>query len=341
MAKRLILSWLLSLGICAVALAQAASPSANAAALLAEVQRCKGVLVALKLSKDEQQNYDALLARAERAAQAEHVYLSLHILQNVAPVLGGYEFQQAKADIGKAGQAAFDEEWRRVGAVLTLRQRRLAAVPRPPLRLPLFVQAVLERSLTQVQPNYQASPLYGQQTSLEYGLFYLGLAQAQMDFATFCRRLEVAAAAAPLRSPASALAAMEQAVLDAYRQFDTPAQHSAFIRVNSLLKIAQDLTQERRTSGVWLQTLEARRALTAILVADAENQSAADLRTQNAAVRARLTQAGGDQSLGWFYWQMAEAALVTEDLKQANAILRHVLPDYFNALTRNTLTRNK
>ncbi|HMY76951.1 MAG TPA: hypothetical protein PLQ88_34340, partial [Blastocatellia bacterium] len=262
MAKRLILSWLLSLGVCAAALAQAASPSANAAALLAEVQRCKGVLAALKLSNDEQQNYVALLTRAERAARAEHVYLGLHILQNVAPVLGGHEFQQAKAEIAKAGQAAFDEEWRRVGTVLTARQRRLAAAP----RLPLVVQAIFERSLTQVQPNYQASPLYGQQTSLEYGLFYLGLAQGQMDFAAFCRRLKFAAATTPLRSPASALAAMEQAVLDAYRQFDAPAQHSAFIRVNSLLKVAQDLTQERRASGVWLQTLEARRALTAILV---------------------------------------------------------------------------
>lgn len=339
MAKQWILVCLLSLGVCSTARAQAVSPTAhaNAQALLTEVNRLKGVLAALNLPSDEQQSYNTLLARAERAAQAEHVYLSLHLLQAVAPALGGQAYKQAKADIAKGGQTAFDQEWRRVGAALTARQRCLAAAP----RLPLVVQAIIERSLTQVQPHYQASPLYGQQTSLEYGLFYLGLAKAQLDFVAFCRRLKFAVpAAAPLRSPATALAAMEQAVLDAYRQFDTPDRHSTFIRVNSMLKVAQDLTQERRTSGIWLQTLEARRALTALLVTDAENRSAADLRAQSEAAQTHLAQAGGDQSLGWLYWQMAEAALASDDLKQANAILLHVLPEYFQALPKHALTRN-
>jgi hypothetical protein len=85
-------------------------------------------------------------------------------------------------------------------------------------------------------------------------------------------------------------------------------------------------------NGVWLQTLEARRALITILVTTTENRSADDLRRQSESVRAALSKSAADHSLGWLYVQMAETALAADDLKAANAILHHVLPRYFNAL---------
>lgn len=304
----------------------------NAAALLTEIQRLRGHLEALKLSAGEANSVTALLNRGERAAQAGHVFLSLHLLQYAVPSLTGYAYLKAQTTQGKMTMPVFEEEWKRLGPELIARQRSLGVPP----KLPFAVQAVWERALTQVQPNYQASLLYGQEAGIESGLLYMGLAQGQLEFLAFCRTLKFAAAAAsPLPAPTAELAATEAEVLAAYRQFDSPEQHGAFIRVNSALKVAQDLGQERRAHGVWLQTLEARRSLTAILVTNTENRAAADLRAQSETVRAQLGKANTDQSLGWLYWQLAEAALATDDLKAANAILHHVLPRYFQAQTRN------
>lgn len=334
MPKKIILSLL-----CLAVLTEAAAQSTtflldhrSAGEFPAEISRLKSLLSALNFSAAERESYGSILNRSERAAQAGHFFLSLHLLQAVAPALAGYEYMQGQTSIKQNGPAAFEQEWRRAGTELTARQRRLAV----PQRLPLAAQAVIERSLVQAQPNHQAGLLYARETSVENGLYYLGLAKGHLDFVAFCRKLKFNApvAPSPLPSPAKALAEMEKDVLEAYRQFDTPEQHGAFIRVNSALKIAQDLARERHTSGVWLQTLEARRALTTIPVA-AENPGADELRTQNETARVRLSKAAGHQSLGWLYRQMAEAALAAGDLKQANAILHHVLPRYFQAQTRN------
>lgn len=61
-----------------------------AGAILAEVRRLQAVLAALPLPAAEQQSVSSLLSRSERAAQAERVYLRLHILQYAATTLAGY-----------------------------------------------------------------------------------------------------------------------------------------------------------------------------------------------------------------------------------------------------------
>ena len=326
---------LLCLSVASVVLAQPTrlTKDSTASAILAEVSRLKDALAALKLPAAEAENFSSLLSRSERAAQSGHVFLSLHILQYAAPSIAGSEYLKSKAEIAKGGQTAFEQEWQRFGTELAARQRKLIVAQ----HLPLAVQAIIERSLTQVQPNYQASRLYAAETSVENGLYYLGLVKGQLDFVTFCRGLkfDAPAIAKPLRSFAPELATLEKEVLDAYRQFDTPEQHSAFIRVNSSLKVAQDLERERRYSGAWLQGLEARRALTAMSASSAENHTAAGLRAQSENFRAQLLNSQTDHSIGWLYWQMAEAALATDDLKQANVVLHHVLPLYFQSLTRN------
>ncbi len=326
---------LLCLSVVSTVMAQPArlTKDSTASAISAEVSRLKDALVALKLPAAEAESFSSLLNRSERAAQSGHVFLSLHILHYAAPSIAGSEYLKSKAEIAKGGQTAFEQEWQRFGTELAARQRKLIVAQ----RVPAAVQAVIERSLTQVQPNYQASRLYATETSVENGLYYLGLVKGQLDFVAFCRGLkfDVPAIAKPLRSFAPELATLEKEVLAAYRQFDAPEQHSAFIRVNSSLKVAQDLEHERRYSGAWLQGLEARRALTAMSVSAAENHTAAALRAQSENFRAQLSNPQTDHSIGWLYWQMAEAALATGDLKQANVVLHHVLPLYFQSLTRN------
>jgi hypothetical protein len=310
--------------------------SAASKAILAETRRVQTVLAGLNLSGSEQESYAAQLSRVERAAQSGHVYFSLHVLQTVAPILSGYAFQQAQAVSAPGGMPAFEQVWQRLGGELAARQRQL----KRPRRLPLAVQAVLERALTQVQPNYQSSRLYAQQTNVANGQFYLGLAQAELDFALFCHGLKFDSAGTPppVRSLAPDLAALEREVLLAYRQAGASDQQGTFIRLNASLKVAQDLEHERLYRGAWLQTLEVWRALLPVKTKSAGPPSAEALQAESEALRARLTQGHTDHSLGWLYWQMAQAALArgkADDLPPAQVILQQVLPRYFQFQTRS------
>jgi len=61
------------------------------------------------------------------------------------------------------------------------------------------------------------------------------------------------------------------------------------------------------------------------------------LKSQSEAFRARLTAGRTDNSVGWLYWQMAQAAIESgdaNDQKQAAVILNHVAPRYFKYMAR-------
>src|SRR4030095_7285851 len=180
------------------------------ASIEAEAMRLKGVLASLKLPNADGEIYAGAFNRVERATQSGYASRSLFLLHPPAVTSPAIEYQKAKADVEKGGLEALEREWRRLGGELAEKERRLTAAPAR--RAPLAVQAMLERALTQVQPHYKSGRLYGQQTTIDAGLFYLGRAKAQPDFALFCRGLgAVASGAAPrLRSLAPALGGVER-----------------------------------------------------------------------------------------------------------------------------------
>jgi hypothetical protein len=198
---------------------------------------------------------------------------------------------------------------------------------------------MLERALTQVQPHYQSGRLYGEQWTVEAGLFYLGRSKAQLEFALFCRGLDaVASGAAPsLRSLAPELEELEREVMQAYRRLGEADQDNTFIRINASLKVAQDLERERRFGGALLQYLEVFRALEAVNSMPAEGLAPDALKSLSESFRAQLSGGKTDHSVGWLYWQMAQAALESGNLnerKQAAVILNHVAPRYFKYMAR-------
>jgi len=52
---------------------------------------------------------------------------------------------------------------------------------------PAAVRAVAEAALPQVRAFYESSLEYGRNTMPDFGFFYLASAQAQKEFAAFCR----------------------------------------------------------------------------------------------------------------------------------------------------------
>src|SRR5262249_19705382 len=170
-------------------------------------------------------------------------------------------------------------------------------------------------------------------------LFYLGRAKAQLEFALFCRGLDVAAsgAAPSLRSLAPELEELERDVTQAYRRLGAADQEGVFIRIKASLKVAQDLERERRFSGALLQYLEVCRALEAVNSMPAENLAPDALKSLSESFHTQLSGGKTDHSVGWLYWQMAQAALESgdaNDLKQAAVILHHVAPRYFKYIAR-------
>jgi hypothetical protein len=340
MRKRFVSTALLFVIITPVALAQ--SPPVRPgdrtrASIEAEATRLKGVLASLKLPDADSEIYAGAFSRIERAGQSGHVFLSLFLLHPSAATLPAIEYQKAKTDVEKGGLEALEREWKRLGGELAEKERRLTASSAR--RSPLVVQAMLERALTQVQPHYQSGKLYGEQWTVEAGLFYLGRSKAQLEFALFCRGLDaVASGAAPsLRSLTPELEELEREVTQAYRRLGSADQDNAFIRINASLKVAQDLERERRFGGALLQYLEVFRALEAVDSMPAESLAPDALKSLSESFRAQLSGGKIDHSLGWLYWQMAQAALESSDendRRQAAVILRHVAPRYFKYMAR-------
>jgi len=340
MRKRFVSTALLIIIITPGALAQSPPErhgDRTGASIAAEAMRLKGVLASLKLPDADSEIYVSAFNRVERARQSGYVFLSLFLLHPSAATLPAIEYQKAKADIEKGGLEALDREWKRLGGELAENERRLTAAPAR--RAPLAVQAMLERALTQVQPHYQSGRLYGQQTTIDAGLFYLGRAKAQLEFALFCRGLDAAASgpAPSLRSLAPELEELENEVMQAYRRLGAVDKDNTFIRINASLKVAQDLERERRFSGALLQYLEVFRALEAVNSTPAESLAPDALKSLSESFRAQLSDGKTDHSVGWLYWQMAQTALESgdaNDLKQAAVILHHVAPRYFKYLAR-------
>jgi hypothetical protein len=340
MLKRLVSTALLIVIITPVALTQSPPErpgDRTGASIAAEATRLKGVLTSLKLPDADSETYAGHFSRVEGSRRSGHVFLSLFLLHPSAATLPAIEYQKARADVEKGGLEALEREWRRLGGELAEKERRLTASSAR--RSPLVVRAMLERALTQVQPHYQSGRLYGEQWTVEAGLFYLGRAKAHLEFALFCRGLDaVASGAAPsLRSLAPELEELEREVMQAYRRLGEADQDNAFIRINASLKVAQDLERERRFGGALLQYLEVFRALEALNSMPAESLAPDALKSLSESFRAQLSGGKTDHSVGWLYWQMAHAALESGDAnerKQAAVILHHVAPRYFKYMAR-------
>src|SRR5207342_3477471 len=84
---------------------------------------------------------------------------------------------------------------------------------------------------------------YGRNTQPEYGLYYVGVADAQHQFVNLARTLTLAAgesrAAPPLRSIADEIAAIQRDLLSLYRPPASTDRHSEFIVASSALKEAR------------------------------------------------------------------------------------------------------
>jgi hypothetical protein len=203
-----------------------------------------------------------------------------------------------------------------------------------------------EAALLQVRAFYESAVEYARSTMPQYGLFYLGAAQAQRDFARFCRTLseKTLAEKTPLASPpvrplGSELDALETRLLSAYRPPVSIDRHAEFIAASSALKEARELDAAGLLFGALVRYLTAVQRATPLWerVRAGEGPAASDraaLGRRIAAFDARLSVGGVDHSIGRMFLEAAQADLAApeSDAAVASAVASDVLPLYFAAL---------
>jgi len=278
------------------------------------------------------------LTGAQDALERGCRFLALNRLSNAQMNLAAFEYLKARPQREEDSDSAFAAEWTRMRSVLgkdlgPLTPDALAGVR------PAAVRALGEAALPQVGIYYEASLDYGRSTMPKYGLFYVGSALAQRDFAAFCRTLRepVAGRAPPLRSLVPELDALEGELLAAYRPPLSIDRHPAFILASSLQKEARALDHAGLRYGALLRYLQAAQRLVPLrTLPGAAAPDSALLASQLDAFAERLGKGDVDHTIGRMFVESARADLDgpapdTSDATAA-AIVGDVLPRYFAAL---------
>ncbi|HEX7253998.1 MAG TPA: hypothetical protein VF376_14035, partial [Thermoanaerobaculia bacterium] len=233
--------------------------------------------------------------------------------------------------------AAFEAEWTRVGKVLGRDLEPQAPKAFESLS-PAAVRALAEAAMPQVRVYYETSLEYGRNTMPQYGLLYLGVAQAQREFADFCRTLSFPSKGSrpPTRAIGSELDRLEDSLLDAYRPPASIDKHSEFIAVSSGLKEARELDAAGLRDGALLKYLQTVQRLAMLRGTSAVPGSDA-LAQRLHELESRLGQSGADDSIGRIFLEAAQADLAHPAAggtpAAAAAIAADVLPRYFDALS--------
>ncbi|MEW6130405.1 MAG: hypothetical protein AB1757_25450 [Acidobacteriota bacterium] len=306
--------------------AQAPAPSEQ---LTTEIARLKKLQVSLE-EKANENIYP--FKQAETALTSGYLYLSLYRLQQLRMGLEPLAYQRSQKRAGITTRETFEKTWQTLGTQLFAKEK-----PLPARKTPGMVQALTEISQSQIQPYYKSGRLYGINTTVENGLYYLGLAVAHSDFLRFCAQLNFPPAqpAVTLRALDSELQTLETEIIAGFAKAEGTNDQTRYLPVNASLKIAQELNAAKKFQGALLQYLNTCLALNLITAAAVNDETVARLKTQNAAVHKRLLAAKTDQSIGWFYWQLVEYALQQNDaemLKRAAIISDKLLPRYFKYL---------
>jgi len=281
---------------------------------------------------------EPMLARAGDALHDGRRLLALQRLGAARLNLSAAQYVAGRPEAERQDPAAMEKEWVRMGGVLkedlgTVSPRALDGVG------PAAVRALAEAALPQVRVFYDASLEYGRSTAPQFGLYYIGVARAQREFADFCRKLSTATPrrAPALRGLATELDGLEGELLAAYRPPASIDQHGEFIAASAALKEARELDAAGLRYGALARYLTAAQRFAAMRPAPAGLDRAA-LERRLAEFRERIAAGSVDHSIAGLLVETAQADLAAAKPDApapppiAAAIATDVLPRYFEAL---------
>ncbi|MBL8112117.1 MAG: hypothetical protein JNK60_04475 [Acidobacteria bacterium] len=280
-----------------------------------------------------------MLEGAEKAAAGGQRLLALQRLAAAETYLSAWTYLSQRSPKERSDTAAFEAEWARMGNVLKGHLDPAKASPQADLR-PALLRALAEAAVPQVKVFYDASLEYGRSTTPDSGLFYLGSAQAQREFADLSRRLAAAfppAGEMPrLRSLAPEIDELETTLLAAYRPPASIDRHPEFIAASGTLKEARELDALGLRYGALLRLLLAAQRIAPLRAAPAKDTPSRDDLASNLQAAGESLKSGVDDSIARLFVEsgLAELSAVAADAPtpKALAALSDILPLYRAAL---------
>jgi hypothetical protein len=293
----------------------------------------------LKVPDDLKQQCTNDIAEARANLKLKNFYLSLYTIRTCQLELASLAYAQAKSDLTNKGTEAFETEWRELGSSLTEKEKILADRT---TKLPAVIIALADISQSQARPYYQSGKLFALNSNMAEGIYYLGRAPANLDFAITCRGLNLSRpkkATTVFRSPQPELTQLETMALRTYKNADVSTQQAQYNRLNANLKIAGELNRASMFEGALLKYLESKLYF-GLIITTAEKEDLQHLRERTNEAEKLLISDKVDHSVGLLFWQLADRSLNRDDkaepsaaqIKRAVVILDQVLPSYFDYL---------
>jgi hypothetical protein len=207
---------------------------------------------------------------------------------------------------------------------------------------PAALRALSETSLGRSVPLLDGGRGFAMANGPADGLFYVGEARGQAEFARFCGSLPLIRKQPgwQARSLLPELLALQSKADAAFRPPRSIEQHPRFIALNSALKLARELDSAKSYYGALYQYLDAIRHYGMLDPALPDASRQAELKSAIAAEQSRLTSSTRDDSILQLFLERAAAqaahadgsAPSLDEWRSAEAIVTEVLPAYTAAL---------
>jgi hypothetical protein len=335
------LSWQLVALVVILALPAAGQEAASQ--IKAEAERLQHSLKDKPVSYPGVPNANAMvgdmLKAALQAQSAGRLYLSLEDLSQLADFINGAWTAADKAEAVKSGLPAFEAEWEKANASVSALDRQARERNWNDARA--AAQALSETAQGKTIPLLEGGRGFAVSTEPKDGLFHLGEAQGEAEFAAFCASLQLPRKGAPypLRSFLPELEGLQKKTNAAFQPPRSIELHERFMALNSALKLAQELDASKSYAGALYQYLEAvlQYGMLDAISLDASQQSA--LKSALAAARQKLDASKRDDSIAQLFLERAESQVThadgsapsSDDWRSAQLILEQVLPAYYAA----------
>jgi hypothetical protein len=321
-----------------LALTLAAAAQDEAAGIRAEIARLQQVLKDKPVTNPDFAQVGTMVGTAleiaARAADAGHLYLSLENLAQAEDLLGGARVIVDSAGLAKSGPAEFDSAWGAESVRLAARDRE--ARERKWENVPAGVRALAEAAQGKSIPLLDGARGFATAKGPAEGLFYMGQAEGEAEFARFCATLALTSGkrAFPLRSFLPELLALQARANAAFQPPKSIDLHPRFIALNSAIKLAEELDSTKFYAGALYQYLEAVRHFGMLDQPPLDAAGQVRLKKNLAAARKKLAASPDDESIAQLFLERAESQRVhadgsapsADEWRSARVILDQVLP---------------
>jgi hypothetical protein len=313
-----------------------ATPQSSTLTFDAQIKSLRDVLAGLKLSEGEKNAYSSNLNLSEAAASRGDHGLALYYIRSTMPNLLAYSAMERDAAALKSNED-LDKYWK--DADPAYKATHTLIIKAQYTDRPMAVRALIEEALTQAETLNKTGVLFGKETNVASGVFYVRQAGALLEFASLAAKQP--GKASDSKPTLSAMPAAQEKlrgdIIDAYIQHgggEEPAK-PLIVTAHSRMKIADDLIAEGRVSGAAMVIVQGKFELALALAMINKAQPVAEPLKELLAQRRREASNLSDPSVALVYINLAEDRLKAgqePDLLRAKVLLEEVIPFAFEVL---------